>query len=220
MDRIGGFSESEIKRLVEFIKEGKKQGKPLTELFKQFGGKYCRSAGSVRNFYYQLLKTAQKNDTVYEKYLKDSNLHATKSKPFDENESRFLLQKILEGKLQNVSVRRTLIGLGDGDDKKVLRYQNKFRNMLKQTPDILKKCAIEQGYEDEETLKGLQKIKSDGLKMSILRRDINDLVERIAQKSKAENILLKERVNQLEEQNKLLISLLPQQANNLTLNKS
>lgn len=207
MDRIGGFSGGEIKELINFIDEGKKAGRPLTSLFKEFGATHMRSAGSVRNFYYQLVAMANANEEIYKKYFDGLSISVGKILPFSEDETKYLMDKILEGKLKNRSVRKTLMEIGSGDEKLVLRYQNKFRNIIKQDPDALKNLARKKGealssYEENR----LTFIKSDSEKISRLRQEINGLVERISAKVQSDNELLKKRVTLLEAENCLLMN--------------
>ena len=57
MDKINGYSEQEAKELIEFIAEGRKRGEALSRLFGEYGRRCGRAAGSVRNYYYQFLKS-------------------------------------------------------------------------------------------------------------------------------------------------------------------
>ena len=56
MSKINGYTEEEAKDLVEYIKAGKTKGKTLTYLFETYGLTHGRAKGSVRNYYYTLMK--------------------------------------------------------------------------------------------------------------------------------------------------------------------
>ena len=56
MNKINGYTEEEAKNLVDYIKEGKRKGKTLTYLFASYGLEHGRAKGSVRNYYYALMK--------------------------------------------------------------------------------------------------------------------------------------------------------------------
>lgn len=79
MDKINGYSAQEAEGLVEYISEGKKAGKTLTSLFSSYGSRHGRASGSVRNYYYQLLKT---KDEKAKRILRGKGLKAEKIKDF------------------------------------------------------------------------------------------------------------------------------------------
>ena len=56
MHKINGYTEEEAKSLVEYIWAGKRAGKTLSALFSSYGQKSGRAKGSVRNYYYSLMK--------------------------------------------------------------------------------------------------------------------------------------------------------------------
>ena len=61
MNKINGYTEEEAKNLVEFIKDGKQKGKTLTYLFELYGLQNGRAKGSVRNYYYALMKNEKQD---------------------------------------------------------------------------------------------------------------------------------------------------------------
>jgi hypothetical protein len=137
MNKINGYTEDEAKDLVEFVKEGKRQGKTLTYLFACFGLERGRAKGSVRNYYYALMKN-EKNDERIVKLLNGSQLSVEKIREFTPQETDEALRSILAEKSKGVSVRRAIFNLSGGDDKKMLRLQNKYRNTLKKSLNALK----------------------------------------------------------------------------------
>ena len=56
MNKINGYTEEEAKRLVDYVSTGKKSGKSLSGLFASYAKKTGRAKGSVRNYYYALLR--------------------------------------------------------------------------------------------------------------------------------------------------------------------
>ena len=56
MNKINGYTEEEATGLIEFIYSGKSAGKTLSYLFETYGKEHSRAKGSVRNYYYALLK--------------------------------------------------------------------------------------------------------------------------------------------------------------------
>ena len=81
MNKINGYTEEEAKSLVEFIKEGKSKGKTLTYLFETYGAARGRAKGSVRNYYYALMKNEKQDERIV-KLLDGSKLSVEKIREF------------------------------------------------------------------------------------------------------------------------------------------
>ena len=84
MNKINGYTEEEAKNLVEYIKDGKQKGKTLTYLFEAYGLEHGRAKGSVRNYYYTLMKN-EKGDERIVKLLDGSELSVEKIRDFTED---------------------------------------------------------------------------------------------------------------------------------------
>ena len=130
MNKINGYTEEEAKNLVEFIKEGRGKGKSLTYLFATYGAQNGRAKGSVRNYYYALMKNEKKDQRIV-KLLDGSQLSVEKIREFTPEETDEAIRSILAEKSKGTSVRRAIFNLAKGDDKLMLRLQNKYRNTLK-----------------------------------------------------------------------------------------
>ena len=154
MNKINGYTEEEAKNLVEYIKEGKRKGKTLTYLFETYGVKHGRAKGSVRNYYYALMKN-EKGDERIVRLLDGSELSVEKIKEFTEEETDAALRSILAEKSKGMSVRRAIFNLSHGDDKLMLRLQNKYRNTLKKQPQRIAEIAAELGL-GEDAIRALQ----------------------------------------------------------------
>ena len=127
MNKINGYTEEEAKRLVEYVSDGKREGKTLSGLFASYAQKTGRAKGSVRNYYYALLRST--GDKRVRSILSGKDLKAEKIIPFSEEETDRILKEILLQKSRGVSVRRAVLNLSKGNDKLMLRYQNKYRNV-------------------------------------------------------------------------------------------
>ena len=199
MGKINGYTEEEARHLVEFIKEGKSKGKTLSYLFASYGQQRGRAKGSVRNYYYALMKNAQEDERIVQ-LLDGSRLSVEKIREFTEEETDQTIRSILAEKSKGLSVRRAIFNLSEGDDKLTLRLQNKYRNVLKKQPERIVKIAQELGLSEEvETLQRRQSGYKDNCLLpdkNFLRRrlenEINTLYERLAESLKAENERLKE----------------------------
>ena len=195
MNKINGYTEEEAKNLVDFIKEGKQKGKTLTYLFETYGLQNGRAKGSVRNYYYALMKNEKRDERIV-KLLDGSELSVEKIREFTEEETDEVLRSILEEKSKGLSVRRAIFNLSGGDDKMMLRLQNKYRNTLKKEPERIAEIAMELGLKEEaENVrkggKSRAEKKNTSADRDFLRRrlenEINALYDRLAQALKAEN---------------------------------
>ena len=209
MNKINGYTEEEAKNLVEYIKEGKQKGKTLTYLFETYGLRNGRAKGSVRNYYYALMKN-EKGDERISKMLEGSHLAVEKIRGFSEAETDETLKQILAEKSKGLSVRRAIFNLANGDDKLMLRLQNKYRNTLKKDPQRIVTLAAEMGVEIDASI-GAEKEKNPLPDRDFLKRrlenEINSLYDRLTQALKtenerlrAENFHLKEEVQRLREE--------------------
>lgn len=202
-----GFTHEEIKRLVFLADKNKKEGKSLSSVFGRFAAESGRAKGSVRNFYYGLLSAAEKGDERCLDYLKDTNLKSEKFDKFTRKSEEEMLENIFTAVGQGKSVRRAIIELSGGDEKMILRYQNKYRNL------ILKNRALVERVVEKVRKKGInlvspyQKTLNDVMLINRLKNEINSLVGRISEDLRKENCALKKRLAMLENENATLLSL-------------
>ena len=205
MNKINGYTEEEAKNLVEFIKEGKQKGKTLTYLFATYGLENGRAKGSVRNYYYTLMKNENHDERIV-RLLDGSDLTVEKIREFTPEETDEVLKSILAEKSKGLSVRRAIFNLAKGDDKLMLRLQNKYRNTLKKQPEKLAALAKELGLKDPVAPAKM----ADREKKSLPDRDflrhrleneINALYDRLTQTLKTENERLRAENEKLKEEN-------------------
>ena len=211
MNKINGYTEEEAKNLVEYIKEGKSKGKTLTYLFETYGMQHGRAKGSVRNYYYALMKNERGDERIV-RLLDGSSLSVEKIREFTEEETDEVLRSILKEKSKGLSVRRAIFHLANGDDKLMLRLQNKYRNTLKKDPARIAQIAAELGMAEEaERLTRQNKpstvraLPDKDFLRSRLENEINALYDRLAralkdenERLRAENALLKRELAQMK----------------------
>ena len=210
MNKINGYTEEEARNLVEYIKEGKQKGKTLTYLFETYGIRHGRAKGSVRNYYYTLMKNERGDERIV-KLLDGSSLSVEKIREFTEEETDEAIRSILKEKSKGVSVRRAIFNLAKGDDKLMLRLQNKYRNTLKKEPSRIAILAAEMGLTEEvkrverSANKAVDKRVKSLPDSDFLRRrlenEINALYDRLARSLKEENERLREENARLKEEN-------------------
>ena len=195
MEKINGYAAAEARELIEDIAEGKRAGKTLTSLFAAYGKRHGRASGSVRNYYYKLLHSPEQDARAL---LEGKQLCAARVRPFTERETDEMLESILTECGKGCSVRRAIGNLCGGDAKKALRYQNKYRNLLKKQPERIGAAAQKLGMDS---------IPSRAVKSSLERRlesEINALYDRLALSLREENDRLRRTVHRLTEENELL----------------
>lgn len=204
MNKINGYTEEEAKNLVEFIKEGKQKGKTLTYLFATYGLENGRAKGSVRNYYYTLMKNENHDERIV-RLLDGSDLTVEKIREFTPEETDEVLKSILAEKSKGLSVRRAIFNLAKGDDKLMLRLQNKYRNTLKKQPEKIAALAKELGLKDPLSPAKAEKEKKPLPDRDFLRHrlenEINALYDRLAQALKTENERLRAENEKLKEEN-------------------
>ena len=190
MNKINGYTEDEARGLVDYIAEGKKKGQNLSGLFAGYAKKTGRAKGSVRNYYYALLRST--GDSRVKQLLRGKNLHAEKILPFSEEETDKILREIIAQKQKGISVRRAVLNISGGDDKLMLRYQNKYRNVLTKQPERIERLMRECGLSDRDE------------ERERLEAEINGLYDRLAESLKEENKKLTTLIKRLTDENALL----------------
>ena len=190
MNKINGYTEEEARSLVEYVCTQKKAGSTLSGIFESYAKKTGRAKGSVRNYYYALLRTS--GDKRVKDLLSGTGLKAEKIVQFSEEETDKMLKEILTQKSKGVSVRKGVLNLSGGDDKLMLRLQNKYRNVLTKQPERIEKLMKECGIGGE-----------DGARKKI-EDEINGLYDRLASSLKEENKRLTLVIKKLTDENSLL----------------
>ena len=102
------------------------------------------------------------------------------------------------------------MGLSNGDGKKALRLQNKYRNAIKNNKELVNEITLElknEGYEVNLLNKKQNNYLTDE-NFEKLKNEINNLFARVYQKEKKENEFLKEKILILEKENLRLYNLL------------
>ena len=188
MNKINGYTEEEATGLIEYIYTGRSAGKTLSYLFETYGKEHSRAKGSVRNYYYAFLKKGSEDGRV-KRILEGKNLSAGEIKPFTEEETDEMLERILSERKKGYSVRRAIMNVCGGDEKRMLRMQNKYRNLLKKQPERVERAARAAGIPEEKSF--LQRK---------LEREIDALYSRLAVDLRRENERLKAELEKLRSQ--------------------
>lgn len=128
----GGWKQEEIDLLFSAVSEASETGRPLRDVFADVGAKLSRKPNSIRNFYYARVR-------------ENPDLTARQSpfRSFTPDEVHQLLRSVLISRGEGRSVRACVTELAHGDRAGMLRYQNKYRSILKNKPEMLMEVAQE-----------------------------------------------------------------------------
>ena len=128
----GGWRQEEIDLLFSAVGEAAEKGRPLRDVFADVGSALSRKPNSIRNFYYARVRETPQLAA-----------RQTPFRSFTEDEVHHLLRHVLIGRGKGQSVRACVTELAGGDRAGMLRYQNKYRSILKNKPEMLMEVAEE-----------------------------------------------------------------------------
>lgn len=123
-----GWSNPENALLMQQIAQARAACLPLRTAFDAVARQTGRCPNSVRNHYYTTLHP---------------RAGAPAFVPFTEEEADALLKEILLSCTRGESVRACTLRLAEGDTRRMLRYQNKYRSLLKTRPELVQKIRQE-----------------------------------------------------------------------------
>jgi hypothetical protein len=126
-----GWRNEESDTLFSAVREASRQGTPLRSVFEQVASSLGRKPNSIRNYYYAQLR--QRPETGLNR--------AAPFQTFTDEEVRELLRTVLISRGQGISVRACVMRMAGGDRGLMLRYQNKYRSILKNRPHLLSEIA-------------------------------------------------------------------------------
>ncbi|MDR2657160.1 MAG: hypothetical protein LBB86_04965 [Oscillospiraceae bacterium] len=129
----GGWKTEEVATLQNAIERANQSGEPLRGVFDDVSRTLGRKPNSIRNYYYAQLKNV---DFA-------GRSRATPFKAFEQQEIRAMLKEILRGYSDGLSVRACVARLAEGDKTRMLRYQNKYRSLIKTRPDLVREVMDE-----------------------------------------------------------------------------
>jgi hypothetical protein len=143
-------NKREIRELLTQVAEGKRAGRSLSSVFEDFAFTAGKAKGSVRNLYYEAVKCGNKNAAFKKDCFSGGEFSVGVRKTFERQEERALLKSVFRLKKRGVSTRKVLKSLAGEDEKLLLRYQNKFRNLIVKSRDVveevMREVEEEQGY--------------------------------------------------------------------------
>ena len=199
MEKLYGFRESDVISICNLIKE--KKGGSLTSIFNRYALITGKSKGTIRNLYYTITKASVTDRDFCDRYLDGKPLFVDERVGFYPCQERALLKQILLKKNQGVSVRKAVKELALGDEKLALRYQNKFRGLIKGNKSLVLEVIEEIKKTDKDFSVNLYSEKQanfNKVQVVRLKKEINSLFERTFIELKKENQQLKQENNRLK----------------------
>ncbi|MDD3243786.1 MAG: hypothetical protein PHD32_08705 [Eubacteriales bacterium] len=126
-----GWSAAEEELLRAETARALQEGTPLRQAFEAVACRTNRRPNSVRNYYYTALRSGQDKPA------------RPPFRPFTPQESRHMLTQMLTWHSQGKSVRACAYELAGGDRTLMLRYQNKYRALMKSRPPLVRQVLTQ-----------------------------------------------------------------------------
>ena len=125
------INEECVKYLIE---EMEKNNGSKQKVFEKVAKKFDVNKYSVRNFYYKFILLAGQDEKLKKQYKVNLEKHKKQTfARFSECQEQ-LLKTNIENKLkQGFSLRKACLSLANGDIDLMIRYQNKYRNIVKES---------------------------------------------------------------------------------------
>lgn len=122
-----GWQEEETEQLFQAVRDAAAAGLPLRTVFEALAEGLGRKPNSIRNHYYACLRENPEAGIQRQ----------TPVRVFTPEETHELLRQVLMAQGEGQSVRSCVLRLADGDKSRMLRYQNKYRTLLRNRPDMI-----------------------------------------------------------------------------------
>lgn len=196
------FDQSVTKELIEKATLARANKKSVSSVFSDMASKYGYAVGSVRNHYYKVVKNTEKGCELYKKLGLSDRLKPAFILEFTKSEERELLYLIAKGIASGNSVRKTLLEISNGNEKLALRYQNKFRNLVKQNSPFIKEVTDK--VEKETGIKVTFQTYKKSVEQKLIESKINQMLDQILRGVTEKNRQLKFENEALEKENSLL----------------
>ncbi len=123
-----GWNSAEEELLRSAVDRCRAAGEPLKTAFLEAAERTGRRPNSVRNHYYAAARSAGSAPAFL---------------PFSEEESLSLLKTVLQARSAGESVRACTLRIAEGDTRRMLRYQNKYRALIKSKPALVARARRE-----------------------------------------------------------------------------
>lgn len=127
-----GWQEAETARLFSAVKAANAAGEPLRSVFEALSADLGRKPNSIRNYYYACLRDQP-----------EGTRRTPAFEPFTAEETHELLRQVLMARGKGMSVRACVMAMSQGSHSRMLRYQNKYRTVCKNRPELIEEVCEE-----------------------------------------------------------------------------
>lgn len=135
-----GWKDEETELLLNEVKKAEEKKLPLKAVFSKVADETGRKPNSIRNYYYMKVK---EDGSGLDK-------RTVNFMPFGKTEIRKLIADVLKAQGEGESVRSCTLRLGGGDRHKMLRYQNKYRSIIKNNRSLVQSVMDELSASNEK----------------------------------------------------------------------
>ena len=161
------WTENEIKNLFSLVEKYKLKNMPIIEAFYEHAKTNNRQPLSVRNFYYSKVDEIKHNQNLQKTLEINIKLHEKNNfAKFDDRQTQKLLEHIKQKTSEGKSVRKACLELAGGDAKELLRFQNKYR-------ELIKKQSNNKVEFSQKNIKNAQKTKKNTEKTDFFNKNNN-----------------------------------------------
>lgn len=136
-----GWKDEEKLMLWDEVKKAQKIGAPLKRVFETVAKSTGRKPNSVRNYYYMKVKETGEIEQKPSTFT-----------PFSKEEIYMLLRTLLAAGAKGESIRGASLKLAVGDKTLMLRYQNKYRSLIKTGRSLVEKVMADMDRDCEKYL--------------------------------------------------------------------
>lgn len=131
-----GWTEAEDTLLFDLAEHAQQAGRPLKLVFEELAARTGRRPNSVRNYYYARVKAGD-----------CARGHTPAFVPFTQEEAEQLMEAVLSAQANGESVRSCTLRLGGGQQRVMLRYQNKYRALVRTDPALVRRVMERMQHE-------------------------------------------------------------------------
>jgi predicted transcriptional regulator len=134
-----GWKDEEKLLLWDEVKKAQKMGAPLKRVFETVARQTGRKPNSVRNYYYMKVKETGEIEQKPSTFVQ-----------FSREEIYELLRTLLAAGARGESIRGASLKLAGGDKTLMLRYQNKYRSLIKSARPLVEMVMGDMDQEGEK----------------------------------------------------------------------
>ncbi len=147
-----GWKDDEKLKLWDEVKKAQKIGAPLKRVFETVAKETGRKPNSVRNYYYMKVKETGEIEQKPSTFT-----------PFNRDEIYMLLRDLLASGARGESIRGASLKLAGGDKTLMLRYQNKYRSLIKNARPLVEKVMADMDRDNQKYISPYESAKPSAI---------------------------------------------------------